>query len=212
MPKFFDDNPNTFRTGEALVLVPGFGSEVAHIDLLIGPKKFIGPTFCNTLSRQSQGCSNLLAVIAPNWAAKPDTVTFSKVFIKNEKQAVHMFGPGQTAVGNAVNDAFLAGEFDELITNPHEELCIIAGVFIHWKADKEEGILRANYTATRRAIQRAATGGPLADELEEAQKKNLWHLFAGVPEVKSETYSGITFAEVMADLRKDFAKPAATGA
>ena len=108
-----------------------------------------------------------------------------------------MFGPGQAAIANAVNDALLAGEFDAVITDPRENLCIVCGVFIHWEAKDDQAILRVNYKATRLAIRRALTGGPLADELEKAQKANLWHLFSGVPQEK--------FADVMAGLRVKFA-------
>ena len=40
----------------------------------------------------------LLAVVAPNLPAKPDTILFNKVTIKGAKQAVQMFGPAQAAV------------------------------------------------------------------------------------------------------------------
>ena len=48
--------------GEALA---GDGSEIAHIDLLIGSKDGpVGVAFANALARQSAGHSNLLAVLA----------------------------------------------------------------------------------------------------------------------------------------------------
>ncbi len=204
--KVFDDL-NFFRTGEALVLQDGHDNEVAHIDLLIGSKYGpLGFVFCNTFARQSQGHSNLLAVIAPNMAAKPDTVLVTKVTIKHAKQAVQMFGPAQAAVANAVNDAFLAKEFDAVITDPRENLCIICGVFIHWEAKDDQAILEANYQATRLAIRRAVTGGPLKGELETAQKANLWHLFAGVPNERKDGYNGPLFSEVMTGLRAKFPK------
>jgi 5,6,7,8-tetrahydromethanopterin hydro-lyase len=208
MPKLFDDSPRFFRTGEALVAEEGFDKEVSHIDLLIGDKRGpVGTAFCGMLPTQSEGHSNLLAVIAPNTAAKPDTLTFTKVTIGGAKQAVQMFGPAQTAVGNAMNDAFLNGEFDDIITDPRENLCAIVGVFIHWEANDDGAILRANYKATRLAIRRATTGGPLADELEKAQKESLWHLFAGIPNAPKDGYMGPLFAETMSGLRAAFDKP-----
>ena len=49
--------------GEALV---GDGNEIAHIDLLIGRKDGpVGVAFANALARQSEGHSNLLAVLEP---------------------------------------------------------------------------------------------------------------------------------------------------
>jgi 5,6,7,8-tetrahydromethanopterin hydro-lyase len=58
--------------GEAL---SGDGNEIAHIDLLIGDKQGpVGTAFANALANQSQGHSNLLAVLTPNLAVKPATV------------------------------------------------------------------------------------------------------------------------------------------
>ena len=58
--------------GEAL---SGDGNEIAHIDLLIGSKDGpVGNAFANALARQSEGHSNLLAVLTPNLAVKPATV------------------------------------------------------------------------------------------------------------------------------------------
>ena len=89
--------------GEALA---GDGMEIAHIDLLIGSKNGpVGHAFANALARQSEGHSNLLAVITPNLAVKPSTVMVTKVTIKGAKQAVQMFGPAQAAVAKAVADA-----------------------------------------------------------------------------------------------------------
>ena len=72
------------------------GNEVAHIDLLIGPRGGAAETaFCNCLVNNKDGFTSLLAVIAPNLASKPNTVMFNKVTIKGAKQAVQMFGPAQ---------------------------------------------------------------------------------------------------------------------
>src|SRR6188508_3455182 len=88
--------------GEALV---GDGNEIAHIDLLIGSKDGpVGHAFANALARQSEGHTNLLAVLAPNLAVKPSTVLITKVTIKGMKQAAQMFGPAQKAVAKAVAD------------------------------------------------------------------------------------------------------------
>ena len=61
-----------FYVGEALV---GDGNEVAHIDLMIGSKDGpVGVAFANALATQSEGHTNLLAVLEPNVAVKPSTV------------------------------------------------------------------------------------------------------------------------------------------
>ena len=100
--------------GEALV---GDGNEIAHIDLQIGSKDGpVGVAFANALATQSEGHSNLLAVITPNLAVKPSTVMVTKVTIKGAKQAVQMFGPAQAAVAKAVADSV-----DEMIAGKEQE-------------------------------------------------------------------------------------------
>src|SRR6187402_3095465 len=81
-----------FFIGESLV---GDGNEVAHIDLIIGSKSGpAGHAFCNALTNNKDGFTTLLAVVAPNLPAKPDTIMFNKVTIKGAKQALHVLtGP-----------------------------------------------------------------------------------------------------------------------
>ena len=92
---------NKVMVGESLV---GDGNEVAHIDLLIGPRGSAAETaFCNALTNNKDGFTTLLAVIAPNLACKPNTILFNKVTIKDASQAVQMFGPAQYGVAKAVS-------------------------------------------------------------------------------------------------------------
>src|SRR4051795_8356694 len=97
----------TMNIGEALV---GEGNEIAHIDLLIGTKTGpVGAAFAHALATQSEGHTNLLAVLTPNVLAKPATVMITKVTIKGMKQVVQMFGPAQYAVAKAVADSVADG-------------------------------------------------------------------------------------------------------
>src|SRR5215213_11531308 len=85
--------------GESLV---GDGNEVAHIDLIIGPRGSPAEAaFANALTNNKDGFTSLLAVVAPNLLTKPATVMFNKVTIKGAKQAVQMFGPAQHEIGRA---------------------------------------------------------------------------------------------------------------
>jgi len=146
--------------GEALA---GDGNEIAHIDLLIGNKEGpVGTAFANALARQSEGHSNLLAVITPNLAVKPATVMVTKVTIKGAKQAVQMFGPAQAAVAKAVADSVADGVIPK---DQCEELVIVCGVFIHWEAEDNKKIYDYNYEATKAAIVSAMQGKPSADEM-----------------------------------------------
>jgi 5,6,7,8-tetrahydromethanopterin hydro-lyase len=159
--------------GEALA---GDGNEIAHIDLLIGDKQGpVGHAFANALARQSNGHSNLLAVLTPNVAVKPATVMITKVTIKGAKQAVQMFGPAQAAVAKAVADAVAE---DIIPKNKAEDLVIVCGVFIHWQAADDKKIYDYNYAATKQAIASAMQGKPTADEMI-AQKDKVKHPFQG---------------------------------
>ena len=144
-----------FMVGESLV---GEGNEVAHIDLLIGSKSGpVGEAFANSLVNQKEGHTNLLAVVAPNLPAKPDTIMSNKVTIKGATQAVQMFGPAQAAVARGVVDAVREGLIPE---GEIDDLCIICGVFIHWEATDDRKIFDYNYAATKESIARALGGEP----------------------------------------------------
>ncbi len=68
---------NKVMVGESLV---GDGNEVAHIDLIIGPRGSAAETaFCNALTNNKDGFTSLLAVIAPNLACKPNTAPLRKL-------------------------------------------------------------------------------------------------------------------------------------
>jgi 5,6,7,8-tetrahydromethanopterin hydro-lyase len=157
--------------GEALA---GDGNEIAHIDLLIGDKAGpVGTAFANALARQSEGHTNLLAVLTPNLAVKPATVMITKVTIKGMKQAVQMFGPAQAAV--AVADSVSAGIIPQ---DQCEDLVVVCGVFIHPAAEEDKKIYEYNYAATKQAIVNAMAGKPSAAEMV-AGKDTAKHPFKG---------------------------------
>ena len=159
--------------GEALA---GEGNEIAHIDLLIGSKDGpVGVAFANALARQSEGHTNLLAVMTPNLAVKPSTVIVTKVTIKEMRQAVQMFGPAQEAVAQAVADSVGSGLIDK---RQADDLVIVCGVFIHPAAADNKKIYDYNYQATKDAISNAMKGKPSVDEML-AGKESAHHPFRG---------------------------------
>ncbi|KXU83070.1 aldehyde-activating protein [Paraburkholderia monticola] len=163
---------NRVMVGESLV---GDGNEVAHIDLLIGPRGSAAETaFCNALTNNKDGFTSLLAVVAPNLIAKPNTILFNKVTIKGAKQAVQMFGPAQHAVALAVADSVEDGTIP---ADEADDLFVCVGVFIHWQAEDDKKIQQFNYQATREAIKRAVSGEPSAAEVV-AKKGTVAHPFA----------------------------------
>ena len=119
--------------GESLV---GDGNEVAHIDLIIGPRGTPAETaFANSLTNNKDGFTALLAVVAPNLMTKPATCMFNKVTIKGAKQAVQMFGPAQHGVAKAVMDCVAEGTIP---ADEADDLFISVGVFIHWLAEDDK--------------------------------------------------------------------------
>ena len=159
--------------GESLV---GDGNEVAHIDLLVGSKDGpVGEAFAGALLNHKEGHTNLLAVVAPNLPAKPDTIMANKVTLKGEKQVGQMFGPAQAAVSRAVVDSVRDGVIPE---GEVDDLCIIVGVFIHWLAEDDKKIFDWNYEATKQSIARAMAGEPTASAVI-AQEAEARHPFAG---------------------------------
>ena len=168
--------------GESLV---GDGNEVAHIDLIIGPRGSAAETaFANALTNNKDGFTSLLAVLAPNLAVKPSTILFNKVTIKGAKQAVQMFGPAQHAVAKAVADS---------VADRHEHDCrhhrkrdpaaeaddvfICVGVFIHWDAADDKKIHDYNYQAVKESIERAVNGKPTPAEVV-SQRDSAKHPFS----------------------------------
>ena len=163
---------NKVCVGESLV---GEGNEVAHIDLIMGPRGSAAETaFCHALVNNKDGFTSLLAVVAPNLQAKPNTVMFNKVTIKGAKQAVQMFGPAQHAVAKAVADSVAEGIIPQ---NEADDIFICVGVFIHWEAADDKKIQEFNYQATKESIARAVRGEPSAAEVVR-QRNTVKHPFA----------------------------------
>jgi 5,6,7,8-tetrahydromethanopterin hydro-lyase len=163
---------NQLCVGESLI---GDGNEVAHIDLIMGPRGSAAETaFANCLTNNKDGFTSLLAVVAPNLLCKPATVLFNKVTIKGAKQAVQMFGPAQHAVAKAVADSVAEGVIPQ---DEADNLFICVGVFIHWEAADDKKIQDYNYRAVKEAIARAVAGDPKPAEVV-AKRDQVKHPFA----------------------------------
>jgi 5,6,7,8-tetrahydromethanopterin hydro-lyase len=163
---------NKVLVGESLV---GDGNEIAHIDLIMGPRGSAAESaFCHALTNNKDGFTSLLAVVGPNLACKPATVLFNKVTIKGAKQAVQMFGPAQHAVAKAVADSVAEGIIPQ---SEADDVFICVGVFIHWEAADNAKIQDFNYRATKEAIARAVRGEPNAAEVVR-RRDEVKHPFA----------------------------------
>jgi len=155
----------TMQVGESLV---GEGNEVAHVDLLIGSKSGpVGEAFAEALINQKEGHTNLLAVVAPNLPARPDTIMSNKVTMKGATQAVQMFGPAQAAVARAVVDSVESGVIPR---DKADDYVVMVGVFIHWDASDDKKIYDYNYQATKESIQRALASKPSLQDVISGSK------------------------------------------
>src|SRR6188508_470930 len=158
--------------GESLV---GDGNEVAHVDLLLGPRgSAVETAYCMALTNNKDGFTTLLALVAPNLMCKPPTILYNKVTIKDARQAVQMFGPAQHAVAKAVADSVAEGVIPQ---DEADNLFICVGVFIHWEAADDKKIQDYNYRATKEAIARAVNGEPKVSEVV-AKRDQVKHPFA----------------------------------
>ena len=162
-----------FQIGEALM---GQGSELAHVDLMIGDKVGpVGQAFANGLTQLSAGHTPLLSVIRPNLPPKPSTLIIPKVTVKNMEQAAKIFGPAQSAVAKAVADSVEEGV---ILKEQVENIVIVASVFIHPEAQDYNKIYRYNYGATKLAIKRAMESFPDIDRVLEESNKST-HVIMG---------------------------------
>ena len=102
--------------------------------------------------------------------AKPATVMFNKVEIKNETHANQMFGPAERGEAKAVVDSVKEGIIPQ---TEAENVFICVGVFIHWEAKDNTKIQDWNYEATKLAIARAVNGDPKVAEV--IAQENVMH-------------------------------------
>lgn len=149
--------------GEALV---GEGNEVAHLDLLIGPRgSSAEQAFCTALVSQRDGITGLLVVAAPNLVCRPNTVMINKVAIRTAKQALQFFGPVQRGIARAIVECVKDGVIP---LEEADDLFLSVGVFLHWEAEDDSKIERFNHEAMNLALRRVVRAQPTAWQMLEA--------------------------------------------
>jgi formaldehyde-activating enzyme len=163
------------RVGEALA---GYGTEVAHIDLIIGRNDGpVAEAFAKAKAAPTPGHEPLLAILEPNLTVKPVTLIVPTVTITSMRQASMVYGPAQTAVAKAVIDSVADGTIPKEAV---EDLIIIANVFVHPTAVDRQRVYINNYKAMRHAIRKAIEGRPNIEELIE-NKDRAKHPFKYTP-------------------------------
>jgi len=126
----------------------GEGPEIAHIDLVIGPKgRAVESAFMTSLATPS---------------------------IKNVSQAGLIFASAQASIAKAVMDSVEEGL---ILKEEAENLLIIVSVFVEWDAKDKDKVYKFNYEATKLAIKRAVSGKPTVEDAL-AKKNSAHHPFA----------------------------------
>jgi len=156
--------------GKSLV---GEGNEVAHIDMIIGPRGSAAEkAFANALVNNQDRVTTLLAVIAPNLLVKPNTILFNKVTIKNAKQAVRCLVPPNMALRKPSRNYIRKGVIP---LQAADDLFICVGVFIR----RTPMMIRKSgydYTSNKGSHRARDEGDPTAQSVFHARvsAKHTW--------------------------------------
>ena len=138
--------------GEALV---GDGNEVAHIDLIIGPRGSAAEAaFATTLTNQKEGVNGLLAVLEPNLMVKPATVMFNKVTIKRRQAGRADVRPGAARRRAGGRRLRRRGH------DPRGEARICSSASASSSTGKRRTTRRSRTTTTRRPSSRSSAPSP----------------------------------------------------
>ena len=155
------------RVGEAMA---GEGSEVAHIDLMVGAKVGpVGEAYAQAKANPTPGHEALVAILEPNVLVKPITLMVPTVTIRNMRQASMVYGPAQAGVAKAVADSLADGTVPK---EAAEDLVVIANVFVHPSAVDRQRVYINNYKALRHALRKAVEGRPSFNEVLENKERS----------------------------------------
>ena len=163
---------NKLMVGESLV---GDGNEVAHIDLIIGPRGSAAETRFRQRADQQQG--RFYVPARGSGAQSGDQAQHGHVQ-QGDHQGRQAGGsdvrPAQHAVAKAVADSVADGTIPAAEA---DDVFICVGVFIHWEAADDKKIHDFNYRAVKESIKRAVNGKPTPAEVV-AQRDAAKHPFS----------------------------------
>ena len=143
----------------------GVGPNAAHINLILGPKAELGPTYALAAASPGPGHIPFQAVLKPNVPAVPATLFVGKAVIRDENHEQMTWGPAQAGVAAGITEALLGGALPPIAA---EAWVAIALVWVNWTADDAEAVYANNRAATAAAARRALDGGPSREALAEA--------------------------------------------
>lgn len=142
----------------------GAGSDVAHINLILGPKAELGQAYALAAASPGPGHIPFQAVVRPNLPAAPATLFIAKAVLKDAAHERMTWGPAQAGVAAGITEALLAGALPPIAD---EQWVAIALVWVDPAASDAEAVYRNNRAATLAAAHRAIEGGPSREALAE---------------------------------------------
>lgn len=147
------------RIGEAFA---GDGAEAAHVNIVIGDRSELGPTFALALASPSAGHTPFVTILKPSLPVKPLTLFVNKAAIINDEHGNLTWGAAQAGVAVGMTDAVAASS---LLTVLAEDLVAIAAVWVNPQARDEAAVFANNIVSARNAVAAALTGGPRAADV-----------------------------------------------
>jgi 5,6,7,8-tetrahydromethanopterin hydro-lyase len=147
------------RIGEAFA---GDGAEAAHVNIVIGDRSELGPTFALALASPSAGHTPFVTVLRPGLPVKPMTLFVNKAAIANDEHGNLTWGAAQAGVAVGITDAVAASE---VLTDLADDLVAIAAVWVSPHSRDEAAVFANNIVSARDAVAAALAGGPTAADV-----------------------------------------------
>ncbi len=147
------------RIGEAFA---GDGAEAAHVNIVIGDRSELGPTFALALASPSTGHTPFLTVLRPGLPVKPLTLFVNKATIAGDEHGNLTWGAAQAGVAVGMIDA-VAG--NGTLADLADDLVAIAAVWVSPQARDAGAVFANNIVSARDAVAAAVRGGPRAADV-----------------------------------------------
>lgn len=141
----------------------GDSAELAHIDVLIGPRGSAAEhAFVSCLTNQKAGFAAALVTLESNLMAKPACALYNKVSLTHRGAAGLFFGPVQRGVARALVECVEQGVIPR---DEADAVWVCVGAFLHWQARDVARIEENHRRATFEALARAVGGLPSTQEV-----------------------------------------------
>jgi 5,6,7,8-tetrahydromethanopterin hydro-lyase len=141
----------------------GSGGNAAHINSVLGRKG--GPletAWITALATPRPGHIPFVVALRQSLVVKPLTLFVNKAETRGEAHSHLTWGPAHAGVARGVAEAVADGVI------PREEvddLLLIAAVWVDWAADDADTVYANNLTAMMAALESAASGKPVLDDI-----------------------------------------------